>query len=187
MAKKAKKKKSATKKKAVKRVAKPKRVAKLPAAPVTLRTVSARPSVSAKPKKVAEVVKEYKPAYASVGHLKPKKSKPIVIGTWALILAVIVSVMLALIETPYLPIILVVVGFAVGFLNFEHEETVKFLVSTVSMLIIASALLLTGFSRLEIIAPVVALYLERASYNVISVVAPAAFVISLKALRELAE
>ena len=119
--------------------------------------------------------------------IRPAKSKYIVIGTWALILAIVASVMLALIETPYLALILVAVGFIVGFMNFEHEESVKFLVSTVSMLIIASALLLTGFSRLEITAPVVALYLRRAAYNVIAVVAPAAFVLSLKALRELAE
>lgn len=130
---------------------------------------------------------EYKPAYASLEHMKPSKSKYIVIGTWALILAVILSVMLALVETPYLVVVLVAAGFLIGFLNFEHEETVKFLVSTVSMLIIATALLLTGFSRLGIVAPVVALFLERAAYNVIAVVAPAAFVLSLKALRELAQ
>ena len=119
--------------------------------------------------------------------LRPSKSKYIVIGTWALILSVVASVMLALIETPYLALILVAVGFIVGFMNFEHEESVKFLVATVSMLIIASSILLTGFSRLEITAPIVALYLRRAAYNVIAVVAPAAFVLSLKALRELAE
>jgi hypothetical protein len=119
--------------------------------------------------------------------IRPSKSRYIVIGTWALILAVIASVMLALIETPYLALVLVAIGFIVGFMNFEHEESVKFIVATISMLIIATALLMTGFSRLEITAPIVALYLRRAAYNVISVVAPAAFVLSLKALRELAE
>ena len=119
--------------------------------------------------------------------IRPSKSKYIVVGTWALILAIVASVMLALIETPYLALVLVAIGFIVGFLNFEHEESVKFIVATVSMLIIATALLMTGFSRLEITAPVIALYLRRAAYNVIAVVAPAAFVLSLKALRELAE
>lgn len=115
------------------------------------------------------------------------RNKYTVVGTWALIIAVLLSVMLALIDTPYLVIILIAVGFLVGFLNFEHEETVKFLVATISMLVIASALLLTGFSRLELVVPVFAMFLERAAYNVIAVSAPAAFVISLKALRELAE
>ena len=115
------------------------------------------------------------------------KSKFIVVGMWAMILAVIVSIMLALVETPSLVIILVALGFLVGFLNFEHEETVKFLVTTMCLLVIAAALLLTGFSRLEIVAPVIALFLERAAYNVIAVVTPAALVISLKALKELAE
>jgi len=151
---------------------------------VKRRVVRRKPSVSAAPKAAP---REHKPAYASLEHMKRSKSKYVVVGTWALILAVILSVMLALVDTPYLVVVLVAVGFLVGFLNFEHEETVKFLVSTVSMLIIATALLLTGFSRLEIVAPVVALFLERASYNVIAVVAPASFVLSLKALRELAE
>jgi len=131
-------------------------------------------------------VPAYTPAEHPLFHT-PVKSKYIVIGVWALIIAVLVSVMLALVETPYLVLILVAVGFIVGFLNFEHEETVKFLVATVGMLIVASAILLTGFSRLEIVAPVVALYLKRASYNVIAVVAPAALVVSLKALKDLAE
>lgn len=165
----AKRKKASKKKKAVKK-ARPKRTG----GPV-------------KQKTAGEIKKEYKPHYASVEHFKPRRAKHMVVGIWALILAIVVSVMLALVNTPYLPIILVALGFIVGFVNIEHEETVKFLVATISMLIIASALLLTGFSRLEIIAPVIALYLKRASYNVIAVVAPAAFVISLKALRELAE
>jgi hypothetical protein len=131
-----------------------------------------------------------KPSYKPMEHpllQTPVKSKYVVIGIWSLIIAVLASAMLALIETPYLVLVLVAGGFVVGFMNFEHEETVKFLVATVSMLIVASAILLTGFSRLEIVAPVVALYLKRAAYNVIAIVAPAAFVISLKALKELAE
>lgn len=115
------------------------------------------------------------------------KSKLIVVGMWAMIIAVILSIMLALVETPSLVIVLVAVGFLVGFLNFEHEETVKFLVATIGLLVICTALLLTGFSRLAIVAPVIAFFLERAAYNVIAVVAPAALIISLKALKELAE
>jgi len=151
-----------------------------------------RPKAKKKIAKPAGPVKstsqiKYKPHYAAVEHFKPRRAKHMVVGIWALILAVIASVMLALVETPYLPFFLVALGFLVGFLNIEHEETVKFLVATISMLIISSAILLTGFSRLEIVAPVIALYLKRASYNLIAVIAPAAFVITLKALRELAE
>lgn len=154
------------------------------------RKAAKKPSTSAMvaPVKTASQLKEeYKPHYTSIEGFKKRKGKHIIIGLWALILAVLASVILALLETPYLVLLLVVVGFVVGFLNFEHEETVKFLVATATLLIVASALLLSGFSRLEVLMPVVAMYLRKASYNVIAVVAPAAFVLSLKALRELAE
>jgi len=145
----------------------------------SIRTTSIRPV-----KTVGQISKEYTPIEH---HFMPKKGKHIVVGLWALILAVLASIVLALLETPYLALVLVVIGFVVGFLNFEHEETVKFLVATASLLIVASAVLLSGFSRLEIVMPVVALYLRKSAYNVIAVVAPAALVLSLKALKELAE
>jgi len=137
--------------------------------------------------RAVSAVSSYKPLEHHFHSLKPAKSRYIVVGMWALILAILGSVMLALVETPYLALILVAVGFIVGFMNFEHEETVKFLVSAAVILIVATAILMTGFSRLEIVAPVVALYLKRAAFNVISVAAPVAFIISLKALKELAE
>ena len=145
----------------------------------SIRTASIRPVKTA-----SQISKEYKPIEH---HFMPKKGKHIVAGLWALIIAVLASVILALLETPYLALVLVAVGFIVGFLNFEHEETVKFLLATATLLIVASAVLLSGFSRLEIVMPVVALYLRKSAYNVIAVVAPAAFVLSLKALKELAE
>jgi len=146
---------------------------------------TSKPASSIRTRSVSQISKEYKPNYASIE--KAGKGKHMIFGLWALIIAILAAVVLALLETPYLVIILVAVGFIVGFLNFEHEETVKFLVATATMLIVATAVLMSGFSRLEIVMPVVALYLRKASYNVIAVVAPAAFVLSLKALRELTD
>ncbi|MBN2111568.1 hypothetical protein JW707_00560 [Candidatus Woesearchaeota archaeon] len=160
------------------------------------KTSRAKPKIAAAPRAAFKPVQVSPPAaapqkkepYSSLlEQIAAPKSKFIVAGMWAMILAVILSVMFALIDTPSLVIVLVAIGFIVGFLNFEHEETVKFLVATASLLIICTAILLTGFSRLEIVAPVVALFLERAAYNVIAVVAPAALVVSLKAFKELAE
>ncbi len=169
-------KKTANKRKAARKKAPKKR----PSA--SIMTASVRPVKTA-----SQIKKEYKPHYTPFEGMKKRKGKHMIVGLWALIIAVLASIILALVETPYLVLALVVVGFVVGFLNFEHEETVKFLVATASLLIVASAVLLSGFSRLEIVMPVVALYLRTASYNVIAVVAPAALVLSLKALRELAD
>jgi len=138
----------------------------------------------------ARPLKPSVPAYHSEllkGIKTSGKNRLILIGTWAMIVSVLVAVVLALAEAPLVAVALIIVGFVVGFLNFEHEETVKFLVAIAGLLVVAVAILMTGFSRLEIVYPVAAVYLRRAAYNLIAVSAPAMFVLSLKALRELAE
>ncbi len=139
------------------------------------------------PEPASQPAFEHKPIMHHFHGIMPRKTKSMVVGTWALILSIIAAVTLALAETPYLALILVAVGFIVGFMNFEHEETVKFMTANICILVVAAAVILTGMSRIEMVSPVIALYLQRAAYNTIAVVAPAAFVISMKALKELAD
>lgn len=154
---------------------------------------ASKKSSKRKPMKAVSAAKPLRPsvpAYHSEllkGIKTSGKNRLILIGTWAMIVSVLVAVVLALAEAPLVAVALIIVGFVVGFLNFEHEETVKFLVAIAGLLVVAIAILMTGFSRLEIVYPVAAVYLRRAAYNLISVSAPALFVLSLKALRELAE
>lgn len=104
------------------------------------------------------------------------------LGKWAFIGGVLVAILAGLAGT-VLPvgtvaIVLVVLGLVVGFLNVEVKETTSFLIAGL-------VLFLLGAAGLENI-PVIGVYLAPIFTNIAAFVAPAAIVVALKAVYDLA-
>jgi len=102
-------------------------------------------------------------------------------GEWAFILGVLLAIVTGLITSILsagtVGLVLVVLGLIVGFLNVQEKETVKFLVAAI-------ALMLTGLANVNQL-PVVGPYLDPVLKNIVIFVAPAALVVSLKAIVDL--
>ena len=104
-------------------------------------------------------------------------------GNWAFIIGVVLAIVLRLFgtyigyvnEITYLMIIL---GLIVGFFNIGHKDTVNFLIAAI-------ALLAVGAAGLETL-PVIGLYIGGILTQIAVFVAPAAILVALKAVYELA-
>ena len=101
------------------------------------------------------------------------------IGKYVFIIGLVVA-FLASIVTAYgwIAWVLAVLGVIVGFLNISSEETHTFLISGIALLLVA-----TSVQVLPIIGAVVSVI----AANLIAFVAPAMFVVALKALFETAQ
>ncbi len=100
----------------------------------------------------------------------------------ALILALFASAMSDYIYS-IITFVLVVLGFIVGFLNITAKETTEFLVASVTLIVLSTA-------QLAVINNFVAglgTLLEAILANIAVFVAPAAMIVSLKAIKTLAE
>ena len=107
------------------------------------------------------------------------------VGCWSLLAGVLLALMIPFVDSQaVMP--LIVVGFIIGFMNLKHIETLKFLITTMSFLIIAMAVMVTGMTRLVLVAPAMAGYLTIVALNIVAIVGPAAFVMAVKAMNELA-
>jgi len=80
----------------------------------------------------------------------------------------------------WIPLILVVLGIVVGFLNIKDKETDKFLIASLALLAVPA----TGLWLNQI--PMVGVYLLGIVGNVAVFVAPAALIVALKAIYALA-
>jgi len=102
------------------------------------------------------------------------------IGTYAFFIGIALSVLTGLVrewQTSTITWTLVILGLIVGLLNVKGKETQEFLVATIALLIVGSAGAL----------PSLGLTVTSILSNLVAFVAPAALIVSLKALWELAE
>ena len=102
-------------------------------------------------------------------------------GTWAFIIGIILALIAGIIpawQTPTVMWILVVLGIIVGLLNVTSKETTEFLVATIALMIVGSA----GLGALPALGTTVAAILK----NIVAFVAPAALVVAIKAVFDLA-
>jgi len=114
-----------------------------------------------------------------------KKNKPIPFGKWAFLLGIIVAILAAFI-TAYTSVVLVVLfvlGLIVGFLNIREKDTVKFLVASMSLLILGVA----SFGALAVFGSfggTLQSYIDSILSNYMVFVSASVLVVSIKALFE---
>jgi len=108
------------------------------------------------------------------------------IGEWVFILGVVIAVisglawdqLIASNSAGTIAIVLVVLGLVVGFLNIKDKEIFNFLIATI-------AIVAVGAANLNQI-PIIGSYLGYMVLNIAAFVAPAALVVALKAIYNLA-
>ena len=103
------------------------------------------------------------------------------IGGWAFIIGIILTLLAGIIpawQTPTVMWILVVLGLIVGFLNVTAKETSEFLIATVALMVVGSA----GLGAL----PALGTAIKAILGNIVAFVAPAALVVAVKAIFDLA-
>lgn len=101
------------------------------------------------------------------------------IGHWAFIVGIVIAIIAGLVpawQTAIVTWVLVILGLIVGLLNITAKESVEFLVATIALMLIGSAgaIPALGIIVLSILA------------NIVAFVAPAALVVALKSVYELA-
>lgn len=106
------------------------------------------------------------------------------VGNWAFIVGVILAIVLGLFGA-YIPAyietmtyIVIVLGLIVGFYNIQKKEAVNFLIATI-------ALIAVGAAGLETL-PVIGTYISGILTQIAILVVPAAVLVALKAVYDLA-
>jgi hypothetical protein len=107
------------------------------------------------------------------------------IGEWVFILGVVIAIISGLAyqamdmtSAGYIAVVLVVLGLVVGFLNIKDKEIFNFLIATIAIVAVGAA----NLSEI----PWIGTYLARMVLNIAAFVAPAALVVALKAVYNLA-
>jgi len=109
-------------------------------------------------------------------------------GSWAFILGVVIAILSGLVQAAavnmpgeeFIPLVLVILGVIVGFLNISDREITDFLVAALSLLAVA-----VSAAGLNVI-PYIGGYLVAIVNNVAVFVAPAVLIVALKAVNRLA-
>lgn len=102
------------------------------------------------------------------------------LGAWSFILGVVIAVLVSLLslDAPMLMIVLVLLGLIVGLLNVNDKDTTHFLVAVI-------ALAAAGNANVDLI-PLIGAQLQDVLRNIGVFVAPAAVIVALKAIYEMA-
>lgn len=103
------------------------------------------------------------------------------IGEYAFLAGIIVAVLagLAMQTGGWVAILLVLLGLVIGLLNITQKETNLFLIASIALLMAGSA----GLENLPLIGGVIAAVIS----NVLHLVAPAAVIVALKTIYDLAK
>ncbi len=104
------------------------------------------------------------------------------IGHYAFLVAVLLGVVAALVpalQVNWVTWALIILGLIVGFLNITAKETTEFLVAAIALMLVGTA----GLGAVPTAGQIITSILR----NLITVVAPAALIVALKAVYELAE
>ena len=111
------------------------------------------------------------------------------VGSWAFILGVIIAIIAGLAAgavTSYAGIILlvlVVLGLIVGFLNIGDKEVQPFLIAAIAIMAVGAA----NLASLNTIVPTLGTVLSAMVQNIAAFVMPAALIVALKAVYNLAK
>ena len=107
------------------------------------------------------------------------------LGEWVFILGVVIAIISGLAyqamdatSAGYITVVLVILGLIVGVLNIKDKEIFNFLIATI-------AIVAVGAANLNSI-PIIGSYLGYMVLNIAAFVAPAALVVALKAIYNLA-
>ncbi len=107
------------------------------------------------------------------------------IGGWAFILGVVIAIIAGLaagaldvVTAGYVTLVLVILGLIVGFLNIGDKDVTGFLIAAI-------ALMAVGTANLSAI-PYIGVFLSAMVMNIAAFVAPAALVVALKEVYNLA-
>jgi len=107
-----------------------------------------------------------------------KKNNKVLVGKYAyligLLLAVVAGLVAVVAEYAYTPLVLVVLGLVVGYLNVTEKNTVLLLLSLL-------ALAMVGNATLNVI-PAISSYLVAILSNIVLFAGAAAFVVAIKAV-----
>lgn len=103
-------------------------------------------------------------------------------GEWAFLAGLAIAIILGFgpigSEAPWVTPTLALLGLLIGLANISSKETTKFLVAAI-------ALLLVGSGGLQSI-PLIGQYMDGILWNISQLVAPAALIVALKAIVEMA-
>lgn len=111
------------------------------------------------------------------------------IGRWAFILGVVIAVIAGLVGgwaaaySPWILLVLVVLGLVVGFLNISAKEFNDFLLSAIALILVGTIAQLTS---IDAIIPLLGSVIQAVVNNIAAFVAPAALIVSIKAIYTLA-
>jgi hypothetical protein len=111
------------------------------------------------------------------------------IGKWAFILGVVIAVIAGLVGgwvagySPAILLVLVILGLIVGFLNIGAKEVNDFLLSAIALILVGT---IAQLASIDTIIPLLGSVIQSIVSNIAAFVAPAALVVSLKAVYNLA-
>ena len=112
------------------------------------------------------------------------------VGSWAFILGVVIAIIVGIVagvvglETftaGIITLILVILGLIVGFLNINEKEVHQFLIAAIALIAVGTA----NLGSINFVVPVLGTVLQALVLNIAVFVAPAALVVSLKAIHKL--
>ena len=112
------------------------------------------------------------------------------VGSWAFILGVLIAIIVGLIvgagvidivTLGYIQIVLVILGLVVGFINISAKELNDFLTATIALLLVSATA--AGL----VLIPYIGAYLGGMVGQIAVFVAPAALIVALKAIFNLAK
>jgi len=101
------------------------------------------------------------------------------LGSWAFIVGIVLAIVFGFLPPGnWVAPVLVILGLVIGFLNITEKEVTSFLVAAI-------ALVVAGNANLEAV-PAVGNFLQAILTNLVVLMAPAAIVVAVKAVWELA-
>jgi uncharacterized membrane protein YccC len=110
------------------------------------------------------------------------------VGAWAFILGVVIAIIAGLASTyvvafsPYVLLVLVILGLILGFLNIRDKEVTGFLIAAIALMAVGTA----NLSSINLIVPTLGTLVNSIVQNIAVVVAPAALVVALKEVYNIA-
>lgn len=98
------------------------------------------------------------------------------IGRWAFLVGIALAILAGLFSLTgwWVPIVLLVLGLVIGFLNVTGKESTPFLVAAVALMIVGSA----GLGVFGTLGSIVEAILK----NIVAIVVPAALIVALKSV-----
>ena len=114
------------------------------------------------------------------------------VGSWAFILGVLIAIIVGLVTAAglldvatlgWINLVIVILGFVVGFINISAKELNDFLTAAIALLLVSAAATVGGL----LLIPYIGLYVAGMVGEISVFVAPAALIVALKAIFNLAK